>query len=719
MSPREILEPGRAMRRKLTSVLLAAFACVPPALAADDPRILRVGIDTRTPPWAFVPGLDFSKEDQFAAPKVTDAQLATAQGFEVELVQALAHRLGMKARLVPASWYRLEQGLKNAQFDVILSSWTPNPKTPPDVAASISYCDWGLVLTVRAGETRIHSPADLEGRRVGHMRDPAVSSALREMGGGSFIQEEDADKLFAELKAGALDAVLFDSFYARWKISQDPAFRIVGEPLNRLGYHVGVLKSDARLLERVDAAIRGLLASGGAGRDAAAMGRSRGDARAPLKPASATIRPAHSMERILEGNLARFEVPDLLTFLNMGRRTGVLVLEKAEQETKLFLQDGRPVFATANRDDLRLGSMLVRLGKVKAAELDKILQQQGPGFRVGQVLLSNRVLTEEELASFLKVQVSEVIFDTFSWHDGMFTFYDKVPPPATAVTLHMDLQNLIMEGVRRIDERSRLADVFPDLNMTVEAVANPERVKQSVTLTREEWQIFFLVDGRRSLSEICRLAGDPDELASLQILYNLVQAKFVAVAAPLPEAPQAEADAAKAAPAAPAPAAGPAGTQRASVELRPPAAAAAPEPAAAPFSVELSSAIVQRRLEDDTKEVVNKEAVQYLGKATKLIVSRLTLLKDGNETSFPLTRDTQTLGRHRNNDIVINDPKCSSFHARIDRTQEGFTVIDLKSRNGTYVNGKRIDELRLKTGDEVRVGTARLTYKVDYTSSVS
>jgi hypothetical protein len=293
----------------------------------------------------------------------------------------------------------------------------------------------------------------------------------------------------------------------------------------------------------------------------------------------------------------------------------------------------------------------------------------------------------------------------------------------------MDLQNLIMEGVRRIDERSRLADVFPDLNMTVEAVANPERVKQSVTLTREEWQIFFLVDGRRSLSEICRLAGDPDELASLQILYNLVQAKFVAVAAPLPEAPQAEA--AKAGPAAPAPAPEPAGTQRASIEPRPPAAAAAAaltpaapapaaaEPPAAPFSVELSSAIVQRRLEDDTKEVVNKDAVQYLGKATKIIVSRLTLSKDGNETSFPLTRDTQTLGRHRNNDIVINDPKCSSFHARIDRTQEGFTVIDLKSRNGTYVNGKRIEQVRLKTGDEVRVGTARLTYKVDYTSSVS
>lgn len=419
------------------------------------------------------------------------------------------------------------------------------------------------------------------------------------------------------------------------------------------------------------------------------------------------------MERVLEGNLARFEVPDLLTFLNMGRRTGVLVLERQLQETKLFLADGKPVFATSNREDLRLGSMLVRLGKVTTAALDKILQQQGPGFRIGQVLLSHRVLTEDQLASFLKVQVSEVIFDTFNWKGGLFTFYDKVPPPATAVTLHMDLQNLIMEGVRRIDERSRLAEVFPDLNMVVEAVANPERVKQSVTLTKEEWQVFFLVDGRRSLSEIGRLAGNADELTTLQVLYNLLQAKFVTVVPPLPDTPAPQPEAELAAPA-PAP---PVADGTARSEPTPVAAPAAAEPPAAPVSIELSSAALSRRLDDDTKEVVSKAAVQYLGKATKIIVSRLTLFKDGRETSFPLTRDTQTLGRHRNNDVMIIDPKVSSFHARIDRTQEGFTVIDLKSRNGTYLNGKKVEQARLKAGDELRVGTARLVYKIDYTSS--
>ena len=403
------------------------------------------------------------------------------------------------------------------------------------------------------------------------------------------------------------------------------------------------------------------------------------------------------MEKVLEGDLSRIEVPDLLTFLNMGHRTGVLALERTEQETKLFFRDGRPVFATSTRDDLRLGSMLVRMGKVREEVLEKALAGPRKPGRIGHTLLAQNVLSEAELASCLKVQVSEVIFDTFAWRAGVFSFWDGVPPPATAVTLDMDLQNLLMEGVRRIDERHRLSEVFPDLTMAVEAVANPERVKHSVTLTPDEWKVFFLVDGRRSLAEICRLAANPDELASLQILHNLVLAKFVAVGPPVP-APAAET--------------GMGEDPRGTSELQD----GRPVALSAPVAVEFAAA-VRPRPEDDTREIVTPQAVQYLGHVGKVTVSRLTLVVAGQETSFPLTRDTYTLGRHRNNDIVISDPKVSSFHARLDRSPEGFRLVDLKSRNGSYINGERVESAQLNTGDEVRLGTALIAYKVDYISS--
>jgi len=403
------------------------------------------------------------------------------------------------------------------------------------------------------------------------------------------------------------------------------------------------------------------------------------------------------MEKILEGSLSHFEVPDLLTFLNLGRRTGVLVLECADRESKLFFREGRPVFATSTADDLRFGSLLVKFKKIDPETLDRVLHARPTG-RIGQALLQAKVVTEEELASLLKVQVSEVIFDTFEWHQGVFAFFDKVSAPVTAVTLDIDLQNLIMEGVRRIDERSRMAEAIPDRGVIVEPIANAERIKQSVTFTPNEWRVFFLVDGRRSVDEICRTVGDPDDLATLQIIHNLVQAKF----ARLVPARSADSE--------PLP-----GTLfgKSPTSLLG-AAVGAPSP-----NVEFAPPVPVRKDEDDdTKEIVNPRAQPYLADANKVTISRLVLLKDGVESSFPLVRDSYALGRHRNNDIVITDAKASSFHARIDRSPEGFVLVDLKSRNGCWLNGKRVATARLKTGDEIRVGMARLVYRVDYQSAV-
>lgn len=426
------------------------------------------------------------------------------------------------------------------------------------------------------------------------------------------------------------------------------------------------------------------------------------------------------MEKILEGDLSRFEVPDLLTFLNMGRRTGALVLEQPEQETKMFFREGRPVFATTTKSALRLGSMLVKTGRVSQDHLGRLLDRHRSGtFRLGQVLLSEKLVSEKELASVLKVQVSEVIFDTFEWTSGCFSFFDHVTPPATAVTLEMDLQNLIMEGVRRIDERGRLQEAFPDLDVVAEAVSNPERVKQSVTFTPEEWQVFFLVDGRRSLREICHLVGNPDETATLQILHNLMLAKFITViaAAPSEEPP--------AAPPPPPPVSSAAHTAAATAArpaALPPGAEGTqklqdgrPALPSRPLSVEFTQPPL-RPLDDDTENVVNRQAIRYMDSAPQVTVSRLVLLVAGAESSFPLIRDSYTVGRHRNNDIVINDPKVSGFHARIDRSPEGFVLVDLNSRNGCHVNGRRVTSQLLQTGDEIRMGTARLTYKVDSTT---
>jgi pSer/pThr/pTyr-binding forkhead associated (FHA) protein len=81
-------------------------------------------------------------------------------------------------------------------------------------------------------------------------------------------------------------------------------------------------------------------------------------------------------------------------------------------------------------------------------------------------------------------------------------------------------------------------------------------------------------------------------------------------------------------------------------------------------------------------------------------------------SKFLLDSDLTTVGRHPDSDIFLDDVTVSRRHAEFYRDQGGFTVRDVGSLNGTYVNRDRIEETDLYDGDEVQVGKFRLTFLV-------
>ncbi|MBK8020258.1 MAG: FHA domain-containing protein [Chloroflexi bacterium] len=82
--------------------------------------------------------------------------------------------------------------------------------------------------------------------------------------------------------------------------------------------------------------------------------------------------------------------------------------------------------------------------------------------------------------------------------------------------------------------------------------------------------------------------------------------------------------------------------------------------------------------------------------------------------SYDLSKDIVTLGRDITNDIVINDPEVSRHHMRLTRGASGFSLEDLGSTNGTFVNGQRLSGARpLRPGDMIGLGeTVTLTYEM-------
>jgi pSer/pThr/pTyr-binding forkhead associated (FHA) protein len=77
---------------------------------------------------------------------------------------------------------------------------------------------------------------------------------------------------------------------------------------------------------------------------------------------------------------------------------------------------------------------------------------------------------------------------------------------------------------------------------------------------------------------------------------------------------------------------------------------------------------------------------------------------------FLLDRDATTVGRHPDADIFLDDVTVSRHHAELHRTEDGMHVRDLGSLNGSYVNGERVDERLLSTGEELQIGRFKLLF---------
>lgn len=77
---------------------------------------------------------------------------------------------------------------------------------------------------------------------------------------------------------------------------------------------------------------------------------------------------------------------------------------------------------------------------------------------------------------------------------------------------------------------------------------------------------------------------------------------------------------------------------------------------------------------------------------------------------FLLDAARTTAGRHPNSDIFLDDVTVSRKHAEFVASDSGYTVRDVGSLNGTYVNRERVEQAELRAGDEVQIGKYRLTY---------
>jgi pSer/pThr/pTyr-binding forkhead associated (FHA) protein len=97
-------------------------------------------------------------------------------------------------------------------------------------------------------------------------------------------------------------------------------------------------------------------------------------------------------------------------------------------------------------------------------------------------------------------------------------------------------------------------------------------------------------------------------------------------------------------------------------------------------------------------------------------MARLAVHTSARTWEVPLTGDAIAIGRHPENDVVLDSHKVSRRHARIERIRDQFAIVDLNSDNGTWVGSERVTRRTLADGDAIQIGNARMVFKAGFAS---
>ena len=209
------------------------------------------------------------------------------------------------------------------------------------------------------------------------------------------------------------------------------------------------------------------------------------------------------MEIQLRGNLRDDSLPKILVQINRKRATGTLSVSTPNVTKKIYLVKGDAIFASSSYDDDRLGEMLLKAGKITVEQYDKSVEiLKATKKRQGAILVELGYLTPKDLFWGVKYQVREIIYSLFQLEGGEYEFVEGEVPTQEVITLKMSMGNLIYEGVKRIDNWTRIRREMPDTGAVLKLSEDPISLFQNVELSPQDKKMFPSVDGTKTIKEI-------------------------------------------------------------------------------------------------------------------------------------------------------------------------------------------------------------------------
>lgn len=235
----------------------------------------------------------------------------------------------------------------------------------------------------------------------------------------------------------------------------------------------------------------------------------------------------------LKGRLEDFGITQLLNLINLARKTGTLYLEGAQKNSYLCFREGKLIYAALEGVEDSLPVILQR-ANVFTPEQVRMIQTNMPGKtdrEIAQVLITSGRLQQQVVVKSVRDYVLDLVYQIFSWSEGQFRFEPSKLPVQGKIATSIALENVIMEGSRRVKEWERLQDELPDLDVPLKFADRPTTPLRDVNLSVEEWRVISFVNPSNTIRQIAQF-NSMSELQIRKIVYSLLQAGLVEIIRP-------------------------------------------------------------------------------------------------------------------------------------------------------------------------------------------
>jgi len=206
----------------------------------------------------------------------------------------------------------------------------------------------------------------------------------------------------------------------------------------------------------------------------------------------------------ISGNIKTMVLAELLQWLSQGQKTGTLVIDNDKVEKKIFFENGLIISSAATDPKEYLGNFLVSHGYLTEEQVNEaVARQKEEKQLLGQILVNMEAISEDDLHQMLQLKAEESIYDIFTWPEGDFHFLDHELPEETMIRMQLDVQWIVLEGSRRLDEWNHLREAFPSpltIPVSVVDLAQIEDAEET------DMRLFEYVDDKRTVEEISQAA---------------------------------------------------------------------------------------------------------------------------------------------------------------------------------------------------------------------